>query len=355
VSSKLATSISEWWRDNKLFCILAAILLITTAVFWWAYETKGSDILRKVETIVTRLSSGDYKSNDSMYRRVLFEELESFERGSFEREAFKHLALACLVAFILLVFVEIHTSNKMRREGEEYRQRLKYEVDRYKEEISENVWQAIAKSELPEDVVQELNRTLKSDVVFLNLYYTIRIGKFDYLNIPDDRIVVRRGLSFEVKNLTGQEGFPFPLYTAIISPYEDMNIQDSTGSTINLPRVVKYIIDDAGKEELLEVPKTGREFSKIVPLPKNRTIVVYSLSEELRRLEDRTICGWLQPAVNLAVNVRHEVDDSLDISVSFYHPNRKSLKQRREGAFMYEYKGGLLPGQNFSVEWKIKK
>src|SRR5262249_53953853 len=95
----------HWWRRNRILCGLALVLLILTGGFWAAYLYSASSIAEEVEKINAQLNATAEKDKESAFRRILFLELESFERGSLKKEAYKHLALASLVAFILLVFV----------------------------------------------------------------------------------------------------------------------------------------------------------------------------------------------------------------------------------------------------------
>lgn len=280
---------------------------------------------------------------------LVMAELLKVDKDSYWRAVAKHASLALFVAGLLILVVDIHTKRETRNEAERYRSQTKQEVEEYTKGVAENVWKAVASRIVPDEICKEIDSVLKSPVLKDDCRYTITIG-IPYEGIEEDEIVVRRTLRFFAKNLTGIEPTTYPMKAHIKNPLDDREVK-LDGIDYILPRHVECQVGQQtiSVEENLNA-EDRRLFEYDVAVPKEGGILISLVFDEICEISETNVYTTGTPMKDLTVMVINNAKEKVEIKETrLHHPREADFVRVQDN--LWVFKGGVLPGQAFSVSW----
>lgn len=363
--------ISLLFRRNEFRSTLWALVLLA-AVFYLianlpeflSFQEKRAAELAKV---IGSLDIGKHGTEE--LTGLLKRELVINERTSLFKELLTHLAIAFFVAVIIIIAVESIAAFRREKETNDYMEKTKQQMDEYTKRTHDNilnyrdsvanaVWQAIFGRLVPSGITKELEGILKSSVVRENCRFTLTLMP-PYRGMDDESIVLRREVTFNLKNLTNQT-ITHPLRIYIHSDFDDTSAIDHNGNKVIVPghRVLTFDgnIPGSGIKNFLKPDEKGRlrNLEATINLEQGMGVEVYQCMEEQARLRDKNIYVQLTPTDRLTVVVRNEYKQRIEVSrVSLHHPNFSSFKASPDD--VYHYSGGVLPGQSFALSWQPRE
>ena len=157
--------------------------------------------------------------------------LNRTQQDSFWEEFSLHLAVSLFIAGMLVVSVDFAMRNMSRKESRER-----------SEQVSKAIWRALLDRFVPPPVSLEIEGILKSEVCRLQPRYTVRILREPYVNIPANHIVVRRELSYKLKNLTPDTIPAYPVRAQLSDTFEAV-VHTREGEPVQLPGIRAVKID----------------------------------------------------------------------------------------------------------------
>jgi hypothetical protein len=344
----------SWWQPaaNVLLELRATfltlfVIFLLAALCYSVYYVKS---LRSMPAITSDVTSAiklaeRQGGGDKALRAAIDEVLINQSTEKFWQEFFLHLAVAFVVAFTVISSVEIYSSVRRRREVREHERKLAI-----------SVWKAIFERFIPESIVNELEGIVKAEVIKEECKYTLTFCR-PYPDLVNEHIILKREVSYRLRNIRNRL-VEAKVRSVISSEQPDRTVTDRSGNHVVVPRHVRIDVDgvtlpldqfvstdDRGQARVLECPvKVGRN---------QAPIEVYLCNEEVVPM-----CGinWylqLTPIHHLTVEVRNNCEDLVEIlDVQYNHPNWAEVK--RKPGWVYEYQGGILPGQSFQVSWTAK-
>jgi len=326
--------------------VTLVILLLVAVSFYALYYIQS---LRSASDITSDLMAAaqqvPHKGDEKALRAALNEVLVSETEHHFWQEFALHLAVSLLVAFTVIVSVEIYASQRKKQESREHEKNLAI-----------SVWKAIFERFIPEGVVRELEGIVKTEAIKEDCRYVLTFLR-PYLNMAEDRIVLRREARFKVRNIKNKT-IDYPLRASITDEQEDCLVQDRDGKEVIVPRHLSAVVNNVvlPLESIVTVNERNqkRNLEYIVSIDRDQApIDVYLASEEMVPLQGLNAYLQLTPIHDLTVEVRNNCEELIEIlGVQFNHPNVAGVKKSPE--WVYEYKGGILPGQGFQVSWKAR-
>jgi hypothetical protein len=285
------------------------------------------------------------KGDDGALERELVLNLSDIQRRDDWSEALLHLAMACFVAIVIILTVEMYSSSRTRREIMDYR-----------DSIAKEVWSAMAGRLIPSGIVDEIQGILKAEAIKDDVHYTLTF--LTYPGLPDDIVVLQRKMTYTIRNMTGRHVI-HTVRSLIHNTDPEAHCTDKTGAAIKLPRHVELQVN--GKLiPLGEHEKTLRrnKYSQLHDLVydielgrRNDHADVFVWSEEPIRLSGSNPYVQTVPVTGLTVRVENRIEDRVKVQdVKLAHPNWQEFKPDADG--VYRYTGALLPGQAFSIHWE---
>lgn len=254
-----------------------------------------------------------------------------------------HLSIAFLI-LLLLIGVEYRAKKKAH---EEFARSLA-ELSRYREQVAQDVFEAVLGRIVPEPIVEEVRQILSTPVMKSQCEYiiTLEAGK----NMPPGYAVLRRDLKFRVENLLEQPT-TFPILSYYTSD-EDL----ASAAWRGRPFHVKLEVD--GKEitpEEIEGLDNKRHFKleyKKELAPRGSADVFLRGEEPVRIEAGRSSYVQSTPVDALTVSIRNELREIIqDVEVQMHHPawNRVEVDRNLN---RYVLRRAFLPGQGFEVSWR---
>lgn len=332
--------------NRKLLLALGGMLLFSGYLYYSSRPTPQA-LTDEAHSLLSELEEQvgvEILQHDAIVN-YLVAELATWEAVSFWQRLKQHLALAILITVILVVTVEWHTRAEIRRE-----------VQAYREQVGRDVWSAISGRLVQEPISREIDRILKQDVVRDECAYTLTLMCYD--GMPEDLIVIRRELTYKLHNLTHQEDYSSAVRSYIQSAVGDIQCTDPEGNSIIAPGHRKLYVrgqqismdkclskeDKRKLEYQVELPKEYRDF-----------VEVYMDSDEVVDLTGGNTYVFMRPTIDLEVTVRNEIPDRVSVTtLIMHHPRSQEFRRRPDG--VWEFKGGILPGQGFAIQWQeVKK
>ncbi len=342
-----------WIREREnliLISIVGAAWLMGALLYYFSLLTPTESVenaQRAVETI-NRISK---EPGDKNMRLIHFitSELERTEKSSALRAIARHASLAFIIAGLIILAVDIHTRRETRKEAERYRQQTKQEIETYTKDIAENVWKAVSGRLVPDEICKEIDTILKYIMYKDDCHYTITIG-VPYDGIDDDEVVVRRELTYTAINLTGIEGVPYPMRSHIRNPMNDKPVT-MADAPVTLPAHIKCEIDEYSIPIDQHLNNEDRRLLECeVSLPKEGGKLINSIFDEILKISETNVYTTATPIKDLTVRVINNVPQRIRLKeVRLHHPREADFKEVQEN--LWRFKGGVLPGQGFSVSW----
>ena len=343
----------DFLRSNfNLFLIVFFVWLAAYGVYHFSLPD-SSGYSKKVHKIV-ECAKIIVKGEGDITNEVgnMISEVENTYKDSFYREAGKHFSIALFVAGLLILAVEIHTKSELRREIEDYNEKIKKEIREYRDEVARDVWTAVSRTLVPKTISNEVEYIFKSQIIREECYYTITFHE-NYNGLPEDTIVLHRTLDCFIRNLTGDEGHPYTFSSTIISPFQNVEVE-LNGEKFTLP---KHIICKINKKPV-EVencidPENPFRFNYEIKLPKSDSIKthLYHECEEICRIQDTNSYITGVCLKNLRIIINNQIPNKISVQdVNLHHPRPDELYNTQKN--MWRYDGGVVPGQGFEISWK---
>jgi hypothetical protein len=260
-------------------------------------------------------------------------------RYSALREGVLHLGLACLVSAAVIITVESVS-----------RRRFRSEVRTSRKRIARDVWKAIFERDVPRKIVDEVRSILSEKVVKEDCRYTITLLP-PYEGMSPGSMVVRRDLAYNLRNISfGIVDHPV---TAIVS--KTLAVTSPDGKGVTLPRLLELKVNGEVKTtQSQELAAPYHEDKYIITLEPGAQALIEVSGEEAYMVEGGE-ADYIQLTlvIGMTVVVVNQYSSKIEaVSVRFSHPNWNQIKQAPAGT--YSYRGGVLPGQGFIVNWKFK-
>jgi hypothetical protein len=343
----------DWFRDreNKKLLGIVAGLWILGAIFYFAAGANPAvELHRHANTVVSDLQKIPNESRDkhAQLSQLIFNALIDTHRETFARELTRHAALALFIAGLLILAVDIHTRRSARIEAARDREETRKDIAAYTRGVAENVWKAVSGRSVPDEICKEIDGILKCDVVKENCQYVITIG-LPYENVPDGLIVIRREVSYFARNLTGMQTV-YPLRSRIENVLPDVRVKRD-GIEMTLPKHIKCAVADENipSEKYLS-PDNPRLLSCDITLEKDSGKHIYLVWDELCKTTDVNVYTTLTPMKDLTVRVIKMSEKVVIKEVLLHHPRPTDFLMTQDN--LWEFKGGVLPGQAFSISWE---
>ena len=330
-----------WWADWTLFIFVLFVWLLAALLYYMA--TLKPEEFKKAEKFADEaiaiaetkdLSAADKKNR---IQDITMARLDNEASSTFMRDLELHAAIALGVAGLLVLSVELYTKRNLRREFGEFTESLNTKfnatansLEAYQKSIAESVWSALSRRLIPRAISSEVERIIKTAVVMEDRLYTLTIGALPSNALPPDTFILRRELSFTVRNVSGEEAYPYRFRSRIVNPVEDLTITD-TGETLCFPRHRLLKVND--KEIDLSKACGGddqRRMEYEIQLPKDGTAGIYTVHEEPCRLTDTQVFATSVPVNRLTLRIINNYPNVEVVNVTLYHPTA-SFEKRQEG------------------------
>lgn len=332
-------------KETSITLFLLLLLAIVFYLFSLYLETSSFEISEHVIETIDEFREG--QKTDKGLRSVISDEIESIKKYGFYSELLIHLSIAFVVAIIIILSVEIYTSDRIKREIMEYRNA-----------VAKEVWSAIFGKFIPGNIVTEIDDIYMSQVIKEKCRYILTLMPLPTTgNEPrnNDFLLLRRHVIYKLKNITGKT-VEHEIRAYISNPYPDIQIVGQNGNTITCPCHVELKIDDENIELIKDnnlLKNENNQYRNLIhkiKLPKESAPKTISLiTDEQFRLRDSTSYIELIPVDGIEVFVNTKCDGIAFKNVNLYHPNWKDFKPGPDGSYIYD--GGILPGQGFEIIW----
>lgn len=257
-------------------------------------------------------------------------------------EIFHHLSTAFIVALVSIVGIEINAKRRAERELA----RFVAEFESYRKLISENVFEAVLGRIVPEQLTQEIHEILRIPFVKLSTQYIIRFSK-PYPGMSADYCVVRRDLSFKVKNVTAE-----PQVFQVRSAYtSDENLKSANWG--ERPFHLALIVNRKPVPPEMFLTEDKHVMDYPVKLAPRKEARIFIRSEEPMRLEaNRSFYYQSTPVDGLEVIIDNSHQEVIkEIEVQMHHPGRQGVLHESYRN-RYILRRAFLPGQGFEAIWR---
>jgi len=307
------SSVKTWillTTDWKLLLAIAGMLLLA-GYLYYSSRPEPQLLAQEVHRVVASLEKQhnlQIPDRDSLVD-YLVAELAAWESHTFGQRLRQHTALALLVSVILLVTVEWHTRTQIRRE-----------VQAYRDQVGRDVWSAVSGRLVKEPIAREIDDILKSEIVRHECDYTLTF--MTYPGLPSDYIVLKREVTYKLRNLTNKQGYRFPLMSSILSSVPDITCKDQEGNDIVLPGHRQFCED--GKQVDLSkalMPEDKRCIRYEVELPKDydQFVEIYLDSDEVVTRTGANSYTFVSPTIDLEVTVHNRIPDQIKLTGVYIH------------------------------------
>lgn len=242
-----------------------------------------------------------------------------------------HIATAFLVALILLVALEF----KAKRAAH-------HEMVLYREMVAKDVFGAVLERMIPAPLFAELVSLMGTDVIKEDCAYSITLKKPKGVALRG-KMLIERKTTFTLRNLASHKT-DFVLRSEA-PVHQELKINNQN-------------IDLEEGKNLTRVTRNGRDTMLLevrIPLEANGTASVYLAGLEPKPIE-ADLTNYIQRTAILGLRVllRNEYTEKLsDPEIEMIHPARDKLVPDEFG--FYHFERAILPGQGFTVTWRLKK
>lgn len=260
----------------------------------------------------------------------------------------EHLAVAFFVGLIIIVGLEINHARRANREQTKYLTDLKDGLRSYRQGVARNVFGAVFAKNVPDSVLQEMTEILARGTMKTQCEYDITFlrGK----DMPPGYCILRRELSFVVKNLDGE-----PAEFVVQSRYLKGG-QDEAADLAWLGRAFHKILKINKSEDGVSWRGQGtHQMDAVVTLPPNGEAHVFvSGDEPIAIVSGRS--SFIQSSLTdgiriMVVNTMPQEIEGIDVEM--FHPFGGRVDREVDAEVKrYELKRAFLPGQGFEVSWR---
>jgi hypothetical protein len=341
-------------KENLILIAIVAIAWILAATLYSLSQSSALDLSKQAGQLTGEINKiiKTEAEKDVRLTHLALNTLIQAHKTTFWAGLAHHAALALFVAGLLILVVDIHTRHAARKGAEKSREDTRKDIETYRNSIAEDVWKAVSGRLVPDDICREIDTILKGDVVKEDNDYTITIA-VPYEGLAAGTLVVRREVSYLARNLTGTEGAIYPMRSSISSSLPDRPVRKD-GQDISLPRHIRCAIDglEIPAAQYLD-PKDQRVLRYDVELPKDGGRRIYLVWDEICKDADTNFYTTTLSSKDLTVRVINMAADRIRLrrnEVRLLHPRAGDFVMTQED--LWEFKGGILPGQSFAVSWE---
>src|ERR1043166_5382494 len=341
--------------------ITIGILVAVGFLMYWLSTWSSLNAVKSARRLaaVAARTAGTQQKDDPALQDALLLELSKLEHRNDLAELLLHISIAFFVAVVIVIAVEIHSSRRMETEAEASalrmekeaaasRERMEEDIRRYRDMIAENVFQALYQRTIPSSVVEEVEQILRSDIVRDKVYYTLTFLRYD--GLPQDLIVVRRRVSYNLKNITGREIRGHLIRTRIVNQHSNVSVNVSKSEVVTLPRHTELKVNDLAVDLSKAVKGNLLEHSIDINANGPSPSVVLTAEEPLR-LRDSNAYTMMTPCLGLTVRIDNRLDKEITVTKVALQLPKRDFAEQPNGDFSYA--GALLPGQTFTVTWDL--
>jgi hypothetical protein len=250
------------------------------------------------------------------------------------------VGIAFLVAGVLTLTLEYNAKRLLHRE-----------VKRFLDSVAKDVYTALLERVVPEEIFDELNDILRTDVVRRNCEYHIVFAK-PYSDMPKGYFVLRRTLTFTVENQLSRRTTFFA--RSVYAGSEDL------ASTAWRGRHFHSRLEVNGEDIPLEEGRNLFErddqivLEHPVHLGPHETAEVLLQGEEPCWIEaSRTSYIQGTPVIGIRVTLQNEYPEAIgQVAVEMNHPAREEMKYTAAMG-RYVLDRAFLPGQGLQIFWHM--
>ncbi len=218
-----SSKFDSFLADNRVLLLMLFVVLLLGIIFYMAGTRTDLRIHARELALVAEIKSAGVQQRDIDAAGVRLQlELEAINQQSYRAGMLHHLSLAFFISFITIIAVEFHTRKLMRKD-----------LQTHLEEVKQNVWQALGKRLLGEQIATELEAIMKEDAAKEDSSYVITFCP-PCDGVPNDRVIVRVENAYKLRNLTGVAGRTHQIRTSI-SNYERIGV---------FPRFTEFKVDN---------------------------------------------------------------------------------------------------------------
>jgi len=244
-------------------------------------------------------------------------------------------------------------------------------LSEFRNQVTDNVWQAISNRLTPKEVTEQIETVLQLDFVKRDVHYTFTLdnvpGQFlDEAKKGEESkwILFKRELRCTVENISGSEA-SYKFFARILTTADKpltVNVTSNThglptGVGLTFPRHVLVNID--GEQKNLEDPKNPFLEFPIKLLPK-QSCQINNTYFEILRVNDESYYVQTTPLIGFEVIVYNLISERIELEEKVYlsHPEREKFVPLPTHGHVQHWifkDKAMMPGQMFSIQWKEKK
>jgi hypothetical protein len=271
-------------------------------------------------------------------RHLVMDLLALKQRDSAFEELFLHLSVALFIAGMLVVSVDFAMRNMSHRETE-----------KRTEEVSKAIWRALLNRFVPQAIAIEIEGILKSDVCRIKPRYIVRILREPYRNIPSNHVVVRRELSYWLRNLTPEDIPAYPIRAQLTASL-NATVETAEGTAVQLPRMRSMQV--GGAPIVIENPQEVLFNTRLEKMESDHeALAVYSVAEELYPKIGQATYILTVPCVGLEVMVLNELHDEVEVKEVYLTGGWVDKLKKQQSPDTWACEDGVLPGTVLVVGW----
>jgi hypothetical protein len=271
-------------------------------------------------------------------------------------ELLVHLAIAGIVALVLIYFIEVRVRKFNQEELQEFRQ-----------QVRDNVWQAICTRFVPQEVTEQIETILLFDFVKKDVRYEISLdavpGTIVGHTDTDEWVLLKRELAYSIQNISGKPA-SYPFSSSLLATADkqlSVTVGNnhhglSSGQTLTFPR--HEFLSIKHNEHKIEGPG-DKKLTVNVDLKPGESCEIIHTCCELLRVSDEANYVQSNLVVGLDVTVTNYIPDRVSVtSIYLSHPEAaehfvaKPMQHNMQRR-VFENKA-ILPGQMFSIQWEKK-
>lgn len=254
-----------------------------------------------------------------------------------------HVGIAFLVAGVLLITLEFRAKRVLHRE-----------VLGFLDEVARNVYKALLERIVPEEVFNEMNEILRTEVIRRDCEYWITFMK-PRSDMPPGYFVIRRTLTFTVENQLNKSTV-FPI-RSVYSGSEKLTSDawrgrqfhtrlEINGSPVRIEEGKNLFMRDG--KPVLEHPirlgprGSGTDSAEVLLLGEEPCFVAAGHNSYTQGT----------PVIGIKVTIFNEHPEAITApSVQMNHPAREQTKHVA-ALSRYHLERAFLPGQGFEIGWE---
>jgi hypothetical protein len=162
---------------------------------------------------------------------------------------------------------------------------------------------------------------------------------------------VQRALRFFALNIS-EAPVEYPFKTTIVST--ESNLKKKDGSPFPLVGHTQFIVDGEDFAEKATLSSDGTTLTCSLELLPGTSREIYTVSYEVKRASDSNFYTQSIALTDLEIILENRIVEKLSIKeVIVHHPQKDELHRDRYDPNHYYFQRAILPGQSFSVTWRM--